>query len=130
VEGDEGTAKLIEEPAFEPLRIYLESGRSDLKRFQLSQRIADLFDQYLLFRPEMMFQWEQGKARHWQAVLWRELVKGHEHEHRAALAKELSRRREGIDSRSGIPRRISVFGISALPRFHVQVFAFLSQVAR
>ena len=48
--------KLIGEPAFEPLRIYLESGRRDLKRFQLSQRIADLFDQYLLFRPEMMFQ--------------------------------------------------------------------------
>jgi len=123
--------KLIEEPAFEPLRIYLESGRSDLKRFQLSQRIADLFDQYLLFRPEMMFQWEQGKARHWQAVLWRELVKGHEHEHRAALAKELfTATGRGIDPRSGIPRRICVFGISALPRFHVQVFALLSQVAQ
>ena len=29
---------LIDGPAFEALRIYLESGRSDLKRFQLSQR--------------------------------------------------------------------------------------------
>jgi len=123
--------KLIEEPAFEPLRIYLESGRSDLKRFQLSQRIADLFDQYLLFRPEMMFQWEKGKAKHWQAMLWRELVQGHEHEHRAALAKEFFTAIErGIEPPAGFPRRISVFGISALPRFHVQVFASLSRIAQ
>ena len=122
---------LIEEPAFETLRLYLESGRSDLKRFQLSQRIADLFDQYLLFRPEMMFQWEKGKARHWQALLWRKLVEGHEREHRAALAKELFTALERSTSPSpGIPKRISVFGISALPRFHVQVFASLSQVAQ
>ncbi|MCU0595475.1 MAG: exodeoxyribonuclease V subunit gamma [Desulfobacterota bacterium] len=124
-------SKLIEEPAFEPLRIYLESGRSDLKRFQLSQRIADLFDQYLLFRPKMMFQWEKGKARHWQAVLWRELVRGHEREHRAALGKELfTAIEQGTEQPAGIPGRISVFGISALPRFHVQVFASLSQISQ
>jgi len=122
---------LTEEPAFEALRLYLESGRSDLKRFQLSQRIADLFDQYLLFRPEMMFQWEKGKARHWQALLWRELVQGHENAHRAALAKELFTALERSSGPlPGIPGRISVFGISALPRFHVQVFASLSQVAQ
>jgi len=122
---------LIEDPAFEALRIYLESGRSDLKRFQLSQRIADLFDQYLLFRPEMMFQWEKGKAGHWQALLWRKLVEGHEHEHRASLAKELFTAIErSSDPLPGLPRRLSVFGISALPRFHVEVFASLSRVAQ
>ena len=119
----------LEDPAFEPLRIYLESGQSELKRFQLSQRIADLFDQYLLFRPEMIFQWEKGKARHWQAVLWRDLVQGHEQEHRAARAREFFRiLQRGLDPLPGIPKRISVFGISALPRFHVQVFASLSQI--
>ncbi|MGE5839989.1 MAG: exodeoxyribonuclease V subunit gamma, partial [Deltaproteobacteria bacterium] len=117
---------LIDDPAFEPIRIYLESGKGDLKRFQLSQKIADLFDQYLLFRPEMMFQWEKGKAGHWQAMLWRELVLGHEQEHRAALGRQLFAAMEkGGDPLPGIPRRISVFGISALPRFHVQVFASL-----
>jgi exodeoxyribonuclease V gamma subunit len=122
---------LIEEPAFETLRIYLGSGRTDLKRFQLSQRIADLYDQYLLFRPEMMFQWQKGKAGHWQALLWRKLVEGHEHEHRAALAKELFTAIErSSEPPPGLPRRISVFGISALPRFHVQVFVSLSRVAQ
>jgi exodeoxyribonuclease V gamma subunit len=122
---------LLSESAFEPLRVYLESGRSDLKRFQLSQRIADLFDQYLLFRPEMMSQWEKGKTAHWQAMLWRNLVKGHELEHRAALARQLfAAIGKSLGPPPGIPGRISVFGISALPRFHVQMFASLSRIAQ
>ena len=60
---------------------------ADLKRFQLSSRIADLFDQYLIFRPEMVLGWDRGAENHWQAVLWRELVKGNEDKHRAALQK-------------------------------------------
>jgi exodeoxyribonuclease V gamma subunit len=122
---------LIENPAFEPLRVYLESGRSDLKRLQLAKRVADLFDQYLLFRPEMMFQWEKGKTGHWQALLWRKLVEGHEHEHRAALAKEFFAAMEkSADPPPGLARRISVFGISALPRFHLQVLDSLSRVGQ
>lgn len=122
---------LMDSPAFEPLRLYLEGGRSDLKRFQLSRRIADLFDQYLLFRPHMMAQWQKGKAGHWQALLWASLVQGHEQEHRAALAQAFFANLEKRGSPPpGLPCRISVFGISALPRFYVEVFASLSRVAR
>ena len=60
----------ITRPGFESLRIYLGDTQANLKRFQLSERIADTFDQYLLFRPEMIFRWESGKEDHWQAVLW------------------------------------------------------------
>ena len=122
---------LVEKPEFETLRVYLETGRDDLKLFQLSQRIADLFDQYLLFRPAMMVQWEKGKARHWQALLWRQLVKGNEQEHRVARAKEFFKvMEESAEAPPGLPARISVFGISALPRFHVQVFASLARFAQ
>lgn len=121
---------LLKEPAFKTIRIYLESGPSDLRRFQLSQRIADLFDQYLLFRPEMLLQWEQGRAGHWQSLLWRRLLRGHEGEHRASLAEELFKAVEkGSSVPVGLPGRVSVFGISALPRFHVHVFAVLTRFA-
>jgi exodeoxyribonuclease V gamma subunit len=122
---------LIENSAFESLRAYLEGGLSELKRLQLSQRIADLFDQYLLFRPEMMFQWEKGKAEHWQALLWRSLAQGHEGGHRAALAKQFfGAMGKKADQIRGLPRRISVFGIAALPRFHVQVLSSLSRFTK
>ena len=122
---------LVEKPEFATLRVYLETGRDDLKLFQLSQRIADLFDQYLLFRPGMMVQWEKGKARHWQALLWRQLVRGNEQGHRVARAKLLFEvLEEYAEAPPGLPARISVFGISALPRFYVQVFASLSRFAQ
>jgi exodeoxyribonuclease V gamma subunit len=119
--------RCIKDPEFENLKFYLGDMRDDLKRFQLSGRIADTFDQYLLFRPEMIFEWEQGKESHWQAQLWRQLVKGAEGRHRAQLGKaflDIVRRSSG--SIEGLPERVSVFGISALPRFHIQVLGAIS----
>jgi exodeoxyribonuclease V gamma subunit len=119
---------LLERPGFESLRIYLENDEGGLKRFQVSQRIADLFDQYLLFRPEMIFQWEKGGGRHWQAAIWRDLVTGHEGEHRAALAKMFFKKiRESSVSFERLPERVSIFGISALPPFHLQVLTGISR---
>jgi exodeoxyribonuclease V gamma subunit len=65
---------LITQKGFEALRGYLSDIDGDLKRFQLSERIADTFDQYMLFRPEMILGWEEENQKDWQAVLWRELV--------------------------------------------------------
>ncbi|MFH1124424.1 MAG: exodeoxyribonuclease V subunit gamma, partial [Pseudomonadota bacterium] len=118
---------LIAEPGFEDLKNYLGDTRQSLKLYQLSDRIADTFDQYLLFRPEMIFRWERHQEGHWQAVLWRDLVQGNEDKHRAALAKGFfdAVRESSVDGHA-FPERISVFGISALPRFHMQVLAGLS----
>ena len=118
----------ITRPGFESLRVYLGGIQGNLKRFQLSERIADTFDQYLLFRPEMVFRWEGGKEDHWQAVLWRELVKDNEVKHRAALGKAFLEAVEGSSTGvKGLPERVSLFGISALPRFHMQVLAAISK---
>ncbi len=118
----------ITKPGFESLRSYLEGAGGDLKRLQLCQRIADTFDQYLIFRPQMILSWESNKEDHWQAVLWRELVKGDEKVHRAALGKAFL---EALEKPSteirNLPERISVFGISALPRFHIEVLAGISR---
>lgn len=114
--------------AFETLRNYLAEGAAELKLFQLAQKIAGLFDQYLLFRPEMILDWEAGRGNDWQAVLWRELAKGEEGKNPAALQKAfleaLRRPSAGLPE---LPERISVFGISALPPFHLHI---LGEIAR
>ena len=118
----------LEGKGFESLRGYLQGDHSGLKRFQLSSRIADLFDQYLIFRPEMILGWDKGAESHWQAVLWRELVKGNESKHRAALQKAfLEAIQKSSDKLKNLPERIAVFGISALPPFHMQVLAAISR---
>ena len=119
---------LISRPGFESLMSYLGDGEGGLRLFQLSQRVADLFDQYLLFRYEMMLDWDQGKENHWQAVLWRKLLKGYEAQHRAALGKAFIERLENPAAQiPDLPERVSVFGISTLPRFHLHVLSSLSR---
>ncbi len=118
----------LDKKSFESLQGYLKGDQTGLKRFQLSSRIADLFDQYLIFRPEMVLGWDKGAEDHWQAVLWRELVKGNESNHRAALQKVfLEAILKSSDKLKPLPERMAVFGISALPPFHMQVLAAISR---
>jgi exodeoxyribonuclease V gamma subunit len=56
------------------------------------------------------------------------LTKEHESVHRAALAKAVFKMiRESPTKFEGLPERVSIFGISALPPFHLQVLAGISR---
>ncbi len=119
---------LLELPGFEPLDRYLGDDTSGLKLFQLAQRIADLFDQYLVFRPDLVLRWEQGGVDHWQAVLWRTLCSDGGHAHRARLLCEL----QGAMAREAplpgkLPEQVSLFGLSALAPVYVRVLGALAR---
>ena len=126
--------KCIQRPEFKNLKYYLEGDQQQLKLFQISNKIADLFDQYLVFRPEMIFEWEKGNIdvaspHAWQAALWCELVRGNEKRHRARLRQKLFEQIKHPGSNStDLPERVSIFGISYLPPFHLQAFAELSRL--
>jgi exodeoxyribonuclease V gamma subunit len=118
----------IEKQGFETLKNYLAGPEGDLKRFQLSECISEIFDQYLVFRPEMIFDWENNKESHWQAVLWRALVSEIGSGHPAKFGKVFLESLDGMSPGSAkFPDRVSLFGISALPRFHMRIFAALSR---
>jgi exodeoxyribonuclease V gamma subunit len=122
---------------FEGLKAYLAKDATHLKRLQLSNKLADIYDQYQVFRPEMIFRWEQGekgaKGEHpedkWQARLWRQLVKDQKNCHRARLQRDLIKKLKTDPSQfKNLPERIFIFGISYLPLFHMEAFVALSQL--
>jgi exodeoxyribonuclease V gamma subunit len=119
---------LLERGEFAPLQGYLQGDANGLKRFQLAGKIADTFDQYTMYRPEMLLGWEQGEGGEWQELLWRELVAGGLGQHRGRIKLDFAKllAQEGA-SHVGLPERISVFGISYLPSYHLEV---LCEVAR
>ncbi|MFB3926909.1 MAG: exodeoxyribonuclease V subunit gamma, partial [Syntrophales bacterium] len=120
---------LVEKRVFRELRHYLSGDDTGVKLFQLSEKIAAVFDQYIVFRPEMVLGWQQGREDHWQAVLWRELVRGHETSHDAALRRSFLESVKKSDARpEGLPERVAVFGISHLPPYHVQIFSAVSKL--
>jgi len=123
----------IEQAGFESIRIYLRDDGRKLKRLQLAEKIADLFDQYLVFRPEMILGWEQGTDTHWQAQLWRKLATAEGAEKQQTLHRTRLRRLliEALgdlhETIPGLPERVSVFGVSYLPRFHLEVLSALAR---
>ena len=118
-------------PSFESIHRYLSEGTNHLKLYQISQKIADLFDQYLVFRPDMILQWEEGKEDHWQANLWRKLSYGKEISHRAWLRRTLIQKIEKEPFNiNNFPDRVSIFGISYLPPFYLDVFVEISRLTQ
>jgi exodeoxyribonuclease V gamma subunit len=113
---------------FEPLKAYLADDGRGLKRYQLSRIIARLYDQYLVYRPDMVLGWESGRDRHWQAALWRFLATESTGSHRAARWREATARlQRALPDGANLPERISVFGISALPPYHLKVLDAVSR---
>ena len=116
---------------FESLEKYLLDDIKGLKLFQLSEKIADLYDQYLVFRPDMILKWEKGKENHWQAQLWRQLSLPQENRHRARLRKIIFEKiREQPHRIENFPSRVSIFGISYLPPFHLEAFVEISRLSQ
>src|SRR6185369_11187073 len=117
----------VDRRGFEPLRRYLDDDPHGMKRLQLAGRIADLFDQYAVYRPEMVRRWEQGAETDWQAELWRLLVHRHGPCHAAARAETvLAALTAGRAPGPELPRRVSLFGLSTLPPLYVQMLAALA----
>ncbi|NTW51625.1 MAG: exodeoxyribonuclease V subunit gamma [Chlorobiaceae bacterium] len=111
---------------FAPLRTYLQNDRDGLKLFQLAGKIADSFDQYTLFRPDLLAAWELGQENgtiDWQPELWRRLVAESQGRHRGSLKEEFCRKLMRDMSPSVLPERISLFGISYMPPFHIEMLS-------
>ncbi|EOT8834377.1 exodeoxyribonuclease V subunit gamma [Escherichia fergusonii] len=125
---------------FTLLRHYLTDDSDKRKLFQLSARAADLFDQYLVYRPEWLSQWENGKlvdglgeAQVWQAPLWKALVEytaelGQPRWHRANLYQRFIETLESATTcPPGLPSRVFICGISALPPVYLQALQALGK---
>ena len=120
---------LLDNTQFKYLKNYLhESGDfSQIKCYQLAQKIAYLIDQYCMYRPEMIKGWDSGKKDGWQADLWRSLRANGLDNHLPALRELFFNQITYYTSQGGkLPERIIVFGITSLPPMHIKVLAALS----
>ena len=109
-------------------RRYLSDG-DPAKRADLAAELANLFDQYLVYRPDWIAEWSSGASEHWQALVWRNL------QSRVAALPPSEKRAAALQAmRSGrapfpahqTPPRIVLFGVSSLPPAYVEVLAALS----
>ncbi|MEZ5647136.1 MAG: exodeoxyribonuclease V subunit gamma [Burkholderiaceae bacterium] len=134
--------------AFAPLARFLSGDRDGRRRYQLAQRVADLFDQYQVYRADWLAAWADGddtlttargvtqpvpEAMRWQPLLWRHLRQdvgsaladsGRADVHRRFLQLATD---PGTPRPAGLPARLLVFGISSLPQQSLEVLAHLAR---
>lgn len=139
---------LLADPAFEALRHFLSEDNGQRKQFQLAQRLADLLDQYQIYRADWLQDWAQGLNRitrnnqltalpdeqSWQAELWRRLLRDIAPEARSSGRAQVHQQFLAActtltpATRPGsLPRRVVVFGISSLPRQSLEVLAAIAR---
>ncbi len=121
----------IAHPAFEPVRAYLTRDERGDRLLSLSDKLAGLFDQYMVYRPDFVLAWEAGEGTHFQAELWRSLSRELGPGHPARRFLELERALTGgvrlRAAHSAFPERVSLFGISTLPPQFLRLLGLLSE---
>ncbi|MBB3190596.1 exodeoxyribonuclease V subunit gamma [Halomonas cerina] len=151
---------LLARPDFAPLARFLAEDGDLRKRHQLAERLADLFDQYQVYRADWLAAWAAGEdvlitargerrelapEQRWQAELWRILrddirhTQGAEglassraavHDRFLVACRDLT---PGCPEKSrppGLPRRVLVFGISSLPAQTLEALAAMARVSQ
>jgi|GEM_PF-1478220 len=132
---------LLNENSFAPISQYLNPDRDGVKLYQLSEKIADILDQYQVYRTHMMEKWESGiyvdqdnkplqNDYIWQAILWQQLSNDIKINRAKALIQLSNLNAEKF---SGIPtnlsgKAISLFGISVLPPIYINIFEKLGKI--
>jgi len=92
---------------------YLRDADGERRRYQLAEHLAGVFEQYLIYRPDWIVDWERGAQRDdWQANVWRRVSAAIAQPHRAQRPARLLRaiERDG----DGETQPLHVFGVNHL----------------
>ncbi len=99
-----------------------QSNQNNLKRYQLATQMADLYEQYLIFRPQWLDSWQKGEEiilfsndNKWQAKLWLLLIKQLAYNPIELLNDAIA----NIETKLAadpllLPKRLSFFGINSM----------------
>ena len=141
--------ELVTKAGFGPLAGFLQQQGDMARRLQLAERLADLYDQYQVYRSDWLAAWAAGQEvlpstdgvaggqpipadQRWQAALWRELLAPLSEADRNATRPQLHRRfiaalESGAPPMSPVSRRVVLFGTTHVPMQTLQALAALSQ---
>lgn len=103
------------------------------QRLQFATALADVYEQYLMYRPDWLAAWEANQTvltdqphEAWQALIWRLLV-AQQPLHPADLLKQALTALAQGQNVAALPQRIIVFAINTMAPSMVQFFDALAE---
>jgi exodeoxyribonuclease V gamma subunit len=115
----------LDEPWLATLARHL---RGTIHRFGVVHHIADLFDHYGVYRPDMLRDWAAGEdgAGAWQPELWRRLrARIGQPSPAERLTSACERIRDEFELLD-LPPRLSLFGLTRMPRSYLDVLGAIA----
>lgn len=107
---------LLDDPADPALQAYLTGPDRALRRFQLADRLARIYIQYMAYRPDWLEDWRYSRPTFDEAGfhpgLWRQLRQALKEPHRGERLAELAAKLRGDDVNVGADDPLHVFGLS------------------
>ncbi|MEO8944318.1 MAG: exodeoxyribonuclease V subunit gamma, partial [Ginsengibacter sp.] len=109
----------------------------DVKRMALAEKVADLFDQYQIYRPDMIESWTKDKlfTKHneeeWQKALWMRAKELSEDifPDKTLIGKFINNELQNPENTTQLQKQmpeIYLFGISVITEYHLQILQHLS----
>jgi exodeoxyribonuclease V gamma subunit len=140
---------LLDEPQMSPLAKFLDGDTDARKRHQLALALADLLDQYQVYRADWLERWARGDdvlvtrsgtgpvpaTLAWQPLLWRRLLEDIGAAQAATSRAQVHQRFVATLAKAaatgsaapGLPRRVTIFGISSMPRQWLEALSALAR---
>lgn len=110
----------------------------DVKRMALAEKLADLFDQYQIYRPDIIREWSNNPTgidgnNSWQKLLWvkaKEIL-GETMPDKTVMGNNILEALKQPEQQSKLKAlipHIHVFGLSIITTYHVHIFYELAKV--
>lgn len=109
---------------------------SDIRRISLADEMADLFDQYQIYRSDLLTEWKGRQiagqaAADWQEWLWTRLQEQFEATHidRVEAKRTLKETLQDPEARALVRQRmpaLQVFGVAVITPYHLEILYVLS----
>jgi exodeoxyribonuclease V gamma subunit len=114
-------------PSLEPVRRWLTADASrEAREVALAGQIARVFERYAIYRPAQCADWSSGGGEGWEPALWRAVTKRLPGHNVAELADQFEAGIPAADL-SGLPKRIAMFAVGALPPLSLRMLVALAQ---
>lgn len=122
------------------------AGADDVMRFELAERLAHIYDQYLTYRPSWLERWQSGEAidpgaatgwgetqradEVWQSALWRHVLAHLEIRERHPTLRAIDRIEQLTPETvpAGWPSRVAVFALSSMPPLSMALLKAMSRL--
>ncbi|GGH59603.1 exodeoxyribonuclease V gamma subunit [Filimonas zeae] len=110
----------------------------EVKRMALAEKVADLFDQYQIYRPEMIMQWNQSDVKiaeedAWQQYLWVNAKQASNHTlpDKTVVGQYILEALQNVAQQKTLRHRmkaVHLFGLSIITAYHMHILLKLSEV--